>query len=75
MPTEPKLELVKLYLEQGLMSLQEAGWDHGKINLVRQIFGEKMSWAYDAGREDGVAQGIEMAEDAIGKTIASLQES
>lgn len=64
-----------VYLAQGLNDLRVAGWDDGKINLVRQIFGEKMRWAYENGLQEGRAEGVDMAEKSLAVALDELRET
>lgn len=63
-----------IYLEQGLNVLEQAGFDKGKINLVRQVFTEKMHWSYDCGMSDGREEGVEKARNEMNNAIDILYE-
>lgn len=64
-----------LYLEQAIMVFEQAGFAKGKINLIRKVMKEKMQWAYDAGREEGLSEGIDEAEKAMNLSLDNLRET
>jgi len=69
-----RYEHTDIYLEQGLIALEEMGMTQEGIVNVRKVMKEKMHWAEDAGFSLGEESGVDRAEKAVGHSLDDLRE-